>query len=320
MMTEIPLSIWIAFNLFIVGMLVLDLKVFHQKPHEVKIREAMAWSAFWIILALLFNLGIYFWQGPQAGLEFLTGYLIEKSLSVDNLFVFLLIFSYFKVPAIYQHKVLFWGILGALILRAIFIFAGIALIQQFHWIIYVFGAFLFISGIKLALEKDKEIHPEKNPILRLFYRIMPISKEYKGARFFFTENGRRIATPLFVVLLVVETTDVIFAVDSIPAILSITQNPFIIFTSNAFAILGLRALYFALAGLMQLFHHLHYGLSAILVFVGAKMLVSDFYKIPTGLSLGIVAGILALSILLSLIFKPTLAKSSKAQGLQGDHL
>lgn len=302
-MTEIPLIVWIAFNLFILAMLVLDLKVFHRKPHEIKMKEALAWSAFWIVLALLFNAGIYFWRGPQAGLEFLTGYLIEKSLSVDNLFVFLLIFSYFKVPALYQHKVLFWGILGALILRAVFIFAGIALINQFHWLIYVFGAFLILSGIKLALEKDKEIHPEKNPILRLFRRMMPVSKEYKGSQFFFKKAGRRFATPLFVVLLVVETSDIVFAIDSIPAILAITGDPFIVYSSNAFAILGLRALFFALAGLMQLFHHLHYGLAAILIFVGTKMLLADIYKIPIGIALGVIAGILTLSILASLIFK-----------------
>ncbi len=310
-MTEITWITWIVFNLFIFAMLVLDLKVFHRKPHQIKMKEALGWSAFWIALALLFNLGIYFWRGPQAGLEFLTGYLIEKSLSVDNLFVFLLIFSYFKVPALYQHKILFWGIIGALVLRAFFIFAGIALISQFHWLIYIFGAFLILSGVKLALEKDKEIHPEKNPILRIFRRIMPVTKEYKGAQFFFKEAGRRFATPLFVVLLVIETTDVIFAVDSIPAILAITRDPFIIFTSNAFAILGLRALYFALAGLMQAFHHLHYGLSAILIFVGTKMLLSEYYKIPIGISLSIIGGILALSIVLSLLFKPHLLPIDK---------
>ncbi len=302
-MTDIPLIVWIAFNLLILAMLVLDLKVFHRKPHEIKMKEALGWSAFWIVLALLFNVGIYFWRGPQAGLEFLAGYLIEKSLSVDNIFVFLLVFSYFKVPALYQHKVLFWGILGALFFRAVFIFAGVALINQFHWIIYVFGAFLIMTGIKLALEKDKEVHPEKNPIIRLFRRLMPITKEYKGSQFFFKEGGRRFATPLFVVLLVVETTDIVFAIDSIPAILAITRDPFIVYSSNAFAILGLRALFFALAGLMQLFHHLHYGLSAILVFVGSKMLLSDIYKIPIGVALGVIVGILTLSILASLIFK-----------------
>lgn len=302
-MADIPLVVWVVFNLFIVAMLVLDLKVFHRKPHEIKMKEALGWSAFWIVLALLFNAGIYLWLGPQTGLEFLTGYLIEKSLSVDNIFVFLLIFSYFKVSALYQHKVLFWGILGALIFRAIFILAGITLINQFHWIIYVFGGFLILTGIKLALEKDKEIHPEKNPILRLFRRMMPVAERYEGARFFVKEGGRRLATPLFIVLLVVETTDVVFAVDSIPAILAITRDPFIVYSSNAFAILGLRALFFALAGLMQLFHHLHYGLSAILVFVGTKMLLTDLYKIPIGIALGVIAGILTLSILASLIFK-----------------
>lgn len=295
---------WIAFNLFILGMLVLDLKVFHRHPHEIKMKEALGWSAFWVALALLFNLGIYYALGAQAGLEFLTGYLIEKSLSVDNIFVFLLVFSYFKVPALYQHKILFWGIVGALVFRAIFIFAGISLIQQFHWVIYLFGAFLILTGIKLALEKDKEIHPDKNIVLRLFRKLMPVSKSYEGSKFFIKENGKRLATPLFVVLLVIETTDIIFAVDSIPAILAITQDPFIVYSSNVFAILGLRALFFAIGSLMQLFHHLHYGLAAILVFVGSKMLLSDFYRVPIGVALGVIGGILALSIIGSLLFKP----------------
>jgi tellurite resistance protein TerC len=287
-----------------VVMLILDLKVFHRKLHEIKMKEALGWSLFWIVLAVLFNVGIYFWRGPQAGLEFLTGYLIEKSLSVDNLFVFLLIFSYFRVPALYQHKVLFWGILGALVLRLVFILIGVALVERFHWMIYVFGAFLIITGIKLGLEKEKEIHPEKNLALRLFRRLMPVSSNYQGSQFFFKDStGRRFATPLFVVLLVVETTDVIFAVDSVPAILAITRDPFIVYSSNAFAILGLRALYFALANLMQLFHHLHYGLSAILIFVGTKMLLADLYKIPIAVALGIIAGILLLSIIASLLHR-----------------
>ena len=313
-MTDTQPIAWVLFNFFILVMLVLDLKVFHRKPHEIKIKEALGWSAFWIALALIFNVGVYYWMGSQAGLEFLTGYLIEKSLSIDNIFVFLLVFSYFKVPALHQHKILFWGILGALVFRAIFIFTGVALINQFHWIIYVFGAFLIVTGIKLALEKNKEIHPEKNLFLRLFARLMPISKKYDGSKFFTKEGGRRVATPLFVVLLVIESTDVIFAVDSIPAILAITQDPFIVYTSNAFAILGLRALYFALESLMVLFHHLHYGLSAILVFVGSKMLLVDVYKIPTGIALGVVGGILALSIILSLIYKPTSSKLDKTPG------
>ncbi len=293
--------LWIAFNIFVLAMLALDLGVFHRKAHVVKIKEALAWSAFWIALALLFNLVVYFWRGPETALEFLTGYLIEKSLSLDNLFVFLLIFSYFRVPPLYQHKILFWGILGALIMRAVFILTGITLIQEFHWVIYIFGGFLILSGIKMGLQKDKEIHPERNPVLRLFRRFMPVTDSYKDNKFFIKRAGRYLATPLFVVLLVIETTDVIFAVDSIPAILAITQDPFIVYTSNVFAILGLRALYFALAGLMRLFHYLHYGLSAILVFVGIKMLLADIYKIPVAIALGVVAGILLISVIASII-------------------
>jgi len=293
---------WVGFNLFVLAMLALDLGVFHRKAHEVRFKEAMAWTGVWVVLALTFNAAVYHWWGAQAGLEFLTGYLIEKSLSIDNVFVFLLIFSYFKVPSKYQHEVLFWGILGALIFRAIFIAVGITLLEHFHWLVYVFGAFLIFTGVKLALEKDKEIHPERNPILRLFRRIMPLTEQYEEGKFFVRKNGRTWATPLFVVLLVIETTDVIFAVDSIPAILAITKDPFIVYTSNVFAILGLRALYFALAGIMRLFHHLHYGLAAILGFVGVKMILSDIYKIPIVTSLCVIAGVLALSIIASLLW------------------
>ena len=292
---------WVIFNIFVLAMFALDLGVFHRKAHEVKIKEALVWSAIWIALALIFNLGIYLWRGPKTALEFLTGYLIEKSLSVDNVFVFLLIFSYFRVSSLYQHKVLFWGILGALIMRAIFIATGVTLIQKFHWVIYIFGAFLILTGIKMALQKDKEIHPERNSVLKLLRRFMPVTDRYEYGKFFVKREGRYIATPLFVVLLVVETTDVIFAVDSIPAILAITLDPFIVYTSNVFAILGLRALYFALAGIMQLFHYLHYGLSAILVFVGVKMLLADIYKIPVGIALGVVVGILLISVIASIV-------------------
>ena len=292
---------WVGFNLFVLMMLAIDLSVFHRKAHEVKFKEALIWSIVWIALALLFNLGIYFWRGPQTALEFLTGYLIEKSLSVDNLFIFLLIFSYFRVPALYQHKVLFWGILGALVMRAIFIAAGVTLIQKFHWLIYIFGGFLILTGIKMALEKEKEIHPERNPVLRLFRRFVPVTSDYEGDKFLVKHEGRYFATPLFITLLIVETTDVIFAIDSIPAILAITLDPFIVYTSNVFAILGLRSLYFALAGIMQLFHYLHYGLSAILVFVGVKMLLADIYKIPLGIALGVVAGFLLISVIVSII-------------------
>ncbi|MBI5476681.1 MAG: TerC family protein [Ignavibacteriales bacterium] len=293
---------WILFNIFVLGMLALDLGVFHRKAHEVKIKEALIWTAIWIVLALLFNLWIYFWRGSEQALEFFTGYVIEKSLSVDNIFVFLLIFTYFRVESIYQHKILFWGILGALIMRAVFIAVGVTLIQQFHWVIYIFGAFLILTGIKMALQKDKEIHPERNPALRLFRRFMPVIDHYVQGKFFVKLNGRFFATPLFVVLLVVETTDLIFAVDSIPAILAITQDPFIVYTSNVFAILGLRALYFALAGALRLFHYLHFGLSSILVFIGIKMLIVDVYKIPIAIALGVVAGILIISVIASVVW------------------
>ena len=292
---------WTLFNVFVLLMLVIDLRVFHRHAHEITIKEAVAWSAVWIGLALLFNVGLYFWLGPQPALEFLTGYLIEKSLSVDNLFVFLLIFSYFKVDVRYQHKVLYWGILGALVLRALFIATGVTLIGTFHWIIYLFGGFLIITGIRMSYDDEKQIHPEKNPVLKLLRRVMPISPSYVEGRFFVKENGRLLATPLFVVLIVVETTDLVFAVDSIPAILAITLDPFIVFTSNVFAILGLRALFFALAGAMKIFQYLNYGLSAILVFIGAKMLVSGFFEIPVGVALGVVGAILILSVLASIL-------------------
>jgi tellurite resistance protein TerC len=295
--------LWVAFNIFVLSMLALDLGIFHRKAHTIKIKEALGWSGVWIALTLLFNLGIYFWRGPETALEFLTGYLIEKSLSVDNIFVFLLIFSYFGVPPLYQHKVLFWGILGALIMRAVFIVAGITLIEKFHWTIYIFGAFLILIGIKMALQKERKIRPERNPALKLFRRWVPVTEEYVEGKFFVKRLDRYFATPLLIVLIVVETTDIIFAVDSIPAILAITLDPFIVYTSNVFAILGLRALYFALAGIMELFHHLHYGLSAVLVFVGIKMLLADFYKIPVSIALSVVVGILLISVVTSILDK-----------------
>jgi tellurite resistance protein TerC len=292
------LTFWILFNLFVLVMLVLDLGVFHRRNHVVKFREAILWSAMWIALAAIFAVIVYFWHGRVPALEFVTGYVIELSLSVDNLFVFLLIFRYFQVPTVHQHKVLFWGILGALIMRAVFILAGVGLIRQFHWIIYVFGALLVYSGIKLFRQENAEIHPEKNPLLRLFRRWIPVTQDYEGAKFFVRRPGL-YATPLFIVLLVVETTDVLFAVDSIPAILAITLDAFIVYTSNVFAILGLRSMYFALAGMMELFQYLHYGLSLVLIFVGGKMLVSHYYQIPTEIALGTVAGILIISVVAS---------------------
>ncbi len=280
-------------------MLVLDLGVFHRRAHTVKFREALAWSGAWIALAAIFAVVIFFWHGRTPALEFVTGYVIELSLSVDNLFVFLLIFRFFQVPAIHQHKVLFWGILGALIMRAIFIAAGVSLIQRFHWIIYAFGAFLVYSGIKLFFQEEAEIHPEKNPVLRLFRRWVPVTKDYVGNKFFVRSAGL-YATPLFVVLLVVETTDLLFAVDSIPAILAITRDAFIVYTSNVFAILGLRSMYFALAGMMEMFRYLHYGLSLVLISVGAKMLLSHYFEIPTPVALAAVAGLLAISVIASM--------------------
>jgi tellurite resistance protein TerC len=291
---------WILFNLFVLAMLVLDLGVFHRRAHRVKFREALAWSAMWIGLAAAFAVLLYFWRGHVVTLEFVTGYVIELSLSVDNLFVFLLIFRYFRVPALHQHKVLFWGILGALLMRGIFVLVGVGLITQFHWIVYLFGAFLVYSGIRFFREESMEIHPEKNPVLRLFRRWMPVTEDYEGSKFFVRRTGL-YATPLLVVLLVVETTDLLFAVDSIPAVLAITLNAFIVYTSNIFAILGLRSMYFALAGMMEFFHYLHYGLSVVLIFVGAKMLISHYYQIPTGWALGVVAGVLLVSVLVSVV-------------------
>jgi tellurite resistance protein TerC len=281
-------------------MLVLDLGVFHRRNHAVKFREALIWSIVWIALAAIFAVVILFWHGRTPALEFVTGYVIELSLSVDNLFVFLLIFRFFQVPPAHQHKVLFWGILGALVMRAIFIAAGVGLIQRFHWIVYVFGAFLVYSGIKLFFQGEAEIHPEKNPVLRLFRRLVPVTKDYEGNKFFVRRAGL-YATPLFIVLLVVETSDLLFAVDSIPAILSITRDAFIVYTSNVFAILGLRSMYFALAGMMEMFRYLHYGLSLVLMFVGAKMLLSHFFEIPTPIALAAVAGLLAISVVASLV-------------------
>jgi len=298
----VDIYVWIGFLAFVLVMLALDLGVFHRKSHEVKIKEALIWTAIWILMAMLFNYGIYVFMGEVKALEFLTGYVIEKSLSVDNLFVFIMIFTYFNVNPKYQHKILFWGILGALMMRAIFIFAGVALITKFHWIIYIFGGFLVFTGIKMLFHKDEIIEPEKNPLVRLFKKFMPVTSEEKEDKFFVKIDGKTFATPLFVVLLLVEFTDLIFAVDSIPAILAITNDTFIIFTSNVFAILGLRALYFALAGITQYFHYLKYGLSAILVFVGVKMLVVDFYKVPIVYSLSTILGILIISVVFSLLF------------------
>ena len=301
------LWLWIGFNVFVVAMLAVDLFVFHRDAHEVRLKEAAAWSTVWIALACAFGVGVWFYLGAPAGTAFFTGYLIEKALSVDNIFVFVLIFSYFQVPAKYQHRVLFWGILGALLMRGAMIGAGAYLISQFHWIIYVFGAFLVFTGIRMATQGEHQIEVESNPVLRLMRRVIPVSGVYHGQKFFVREETaggklRRVATPLFVVLVLVETTDLIFAVDSIPAIFAITLDPFIVYTSNIFAILGLRALYFLLAGVVHKFHYLKLGLSAVLVFVGAKMLLADIYKIPVAVSLGVVALLLTISVVASLLW------------------
>ena len=299
-MQETSLWLWVGFNAFILAMLALDLGVFHRKSHEVSVKEATIWSGVWIALAMLFNAGIWYFRGAEAGIQFFTGYLIEKSLSVDNIFVIALIFGFFAVPKAYQHRVLFWGILGALVMRAIFILAGAALLARFHWIIYIFGAFLLFTGIKMALHRHEEIHPEHNPVLKLVRRLVPVTNDYHAGHFFARHAGKLMATPLFLVLVLVETTDLIFAVDSIPAIFAVTEDPFLVYTSNIFAILGLRSLYFVLAGVMDKFVYLKLGLSAILGFVGAKMLLTEVYKIPATVSLLVVVSMLAVAVVASL--------------------
>lgn len=292
---------WVGFNVFVIVMLALDLGVFNRRAHTVTFREALAWSAMWVGLATAFAIIVYFWHGRTESLEFATGYLIELSLSIDNLFVFLVIFRYFRVPSKLQHRVLFWGILGALVTRGFFILAGVSLIQRFHWLVYVFGAFLVYSGLKLLRQGDEEIDPEKNPLLKLFRRWIPVTDDYVGESFWVRQPGL-YATPLVVVLLIVETTDIVFAVDSIPAVLAITLNAFIVYTSNVFAILGLRSMYFAVAGMMDLFEYLHYGLSVVLMLIGAKMLASHYVTVPTVVALGTVAGVIAISVVASLVF------------------
>ena len=301
---------WILFNLFVIGLLLLDLLVFNRRAHAVKLGEALGWSVFWITLSLSFNYLVYRTMGHEAGLQWLTGYLVEKALSVDNLFVFLVIFSYFKVPAEYQHRVLFWGVLGALVLRGIFIVAGAALLAKFHFLLYLLGAFLVYTGVRMAFSAsgEPEIDPNGNPIVRFLSRHLPITRQLDGGRFFTRRDGVRFATPLLVVLVMVETTDVVFAADSIPAILAITRDTFVVYTSNVFALLGLRALYFALSSLITLFHYLHYGLALILMFIGAKLLSEDFLRahfnleLPMPVSLGVVGLLLLGSIVASLLW------------------
>jgi tellurite resistance protein TerC len=309
-LSGMPTSWWIGFNVMVLFLLALDLGVFNRKAHAVSVKEALGWSALWVSLAVGFGLWIGQAMGRQAMLEFYAGYLVEQALSVDNLFVFILIFGYFRVPQELQHRVLFWGILGALLMRGAMIGAGAILLAQFHWIIYVFGAFLVYTGFKMAFGGGSDIAPEQNPVIRLVRRFVPLTTRFHGERFFVREaiepGGalRRVATPLFVVLVLVETTDVVFAVDSIPAIFGVTRNPFLVYTSNVFAILGLRSLYFVLANIIGRFHLLKYGLSVVLAFVGVKMLLSEWRPIGIGVSLGIVAGVLVGSVLLSLVIPP----------------
>ena len=313
-MTE-SIWLWVGFNLFVLAMLALDLGVFHRKTHVVTFKESISWTVVWVAMAMLFNLGIAHFMGIDKGLEFFTGYVIEKSLSVDNVFVFALLFSYFAVPALYQHKVLFWGILGALVMRAVMIVLGAALITKFSWVIYIFGGFLILTGIKMIVKRDEEIHPERNPVVRWFKRLMPVTPDYRGDKFFVREDGVRKATPLFVALLLVEISDVIFAVDSIPAIFAVTKDPFIVYTSNVFAILGLRSLYFALAGVMDKFHYLKIGLGVVLTFVGVKMVLAHTaWKIDTHVSLGVIVLVLATSVVMSLLRPKAVAASAAPSG------
>lgn len=293
--------LWTSFNLFVLGMLALDLGVFHRKTHAVGVKEALTWTAVWIGLSMLFNLFIYYYFDQERAIQFFTGYIIEKSLSVDNIFVIMMIFSYFNVPSAYQHKVLFWGILGALVMRVTFILVGIELIHKFHWLIYIFGGFLVVSGIRMITAGDAKVDPESNPIANFVRKIFPFTTNFEGDKFFVRRETRLWATPLFLVVILIEATDLIFAVDSIPAILAISDDSFIIYTSNVFAILGLRSLYFALSGIEKYFMYLKYGLSAILVFVGVKMCITDLYKIPVDLSLIAIVFILAISMIASIV-------------------
>ena len=296
--------LWFGFVAFVLAMLALDLGVFHKKDREVSVKEALTWTVVWISLAMLFNAGIYYWFGSERALEFLSGYVIEKALSVDNIFVFIVIFSVFAVPAKLQHRVLLWGILSALLLRAIFVVLGAALLSRFHWLGYVFGAFLVFTGIKLLVQREGQVDPRQNPLFKLFRRAMPSVDEFHDGRFTIVRAGKRYATPLLLVLIAIETTDIVFAMDSIPAIFAVTRDPFIVFTSNIFAILGLRSLYFALSGMMDKFHYLKFGLALVLMFVGAKMLLAGIYKIPIWASLAVIAALLIGSVLASLLRPP----------------
>ena len=302
---------WVAFAAITAGLLFLDMKVFHRKSSVITIKQSLLWTAFWIALALLFNLAIYLWKGSTPATEYLTCFLIEKSLSVDNLFVFLMVFSFFAVPATYQHKVLFWGIIGAIVLRLAFIETGATLLEHFDWVFYIFGAFLIIAALRMAFQKEKEIKPDKNPVLRVFRKFFGTTEDYEDDRFFVKRFGKYVATPLLITAIVIETVDLVFAMDSIPAAFSITRNIFVIYTSNILAILGLRSLYFALAGIMPLFHYLKYGLVIVLTFIGIKMLLANYYKIPTGTALGVVAFVLIIAVVASVI------RNRKMKGADG---
>lgn len=293
---------WVLFNIFILCMILIDL--FAHRKQSIGIKQALIWSGFWVGLALTFNVIIYFTHGPQQALEFLTGYLIEESLSIDNLFIFILIFDRFKTPEAQLHRVLFWGVLGAIVMRALFIFGGIALVSRFHWVLYIFGVFLIFIGIRMFFQKEKEMHPEDNPVLLMLTKYIPITKGYRDNHFFVFESGRWFATPLLVVLLAVEAADILFAVDSIPAILAITLDPFIVYTSNIFAVLGLRSLFFALSAIMKLLHYLHYALGSILTFIGVKMLIAPLYKIPISMTLAFIVTAITIATVLSIYFPP----------------
>ena len=294
---------WLIFGVVVFTALFLDLFVFHRNPHKISLKEALLLSAFWIALGLAFGVFVYFDRGYDRAVEYFTGYLLEKALSLDNIFVFILIFSYFKIPEEYRHKVLFWGVLGAIVFRAIFIFAGLELIKHFHWVVYIFGVILIVSAIKLLTTEEKEFHPEQTLVYRIAKRLIPLGPHSSDGRFFIKEGGRLYATPMFLALVFVESSDIMFAIDSVPAILAISKDPFVVYTSNIFAILGLRSLYFAAAGILPLFHYLHYGLSFILGFIGVKMLISEFYKIPVEVSLLLIGSAIFLSVVASLVVK-----------------
>ena len=310
--------LWVGFNIFVLAMLALDLGVFHRKAHALSLKEASIWSVVWITLAMVFNAGLYLFAGPEPALQFFTGYLIEKSLSVDNIFIFLLLFTFFKVPAAYQHRVLYWGILGALIMRGTLIAVGVALIESFHWIIYLFGAFLIFTGIRMGFHKEIEVHPENDLLLKFIRRFVPVTENYEHDRFFVRRAGQVMVTPLLLVLLVIDTTDLIFAVDSIPAVFAVTRDPFLVYTSNIFAILGLRSLYFVFAGIMEKFYYLKLGLSVILTFVGVKMVLADVFSLPTALSLVVIAVVLTIAIVASIVRTRHQAAKSREPEAQAD--